>query len=105
MPDVSDTAPLGREEPPAKRKLPGLTGMVAAGLVVLACAVLAAQVWAWSGGHPGPGAGMVTGHGAAAVVAVSAQHVVDRRRGRWARVCAALVAAVALTVLLAFWWS
>ena len=63
------------------------------------------QVLAWVRDMPGPGALMVVGHLAVAVLAVVAQRFVDRRRG-WASVAAVLtVFAVAAAGLWFFWWA
>lgn len=110
MPEGSDTAELPRQaggEPGIsgrKRRLPAVSGTVAAGLAVLAVLVLAAQVWGWVNGHPGPGLWMVAAHVLAAAGALAAQRVVDAERGARARLCAALVGALTLVVLVVFWW-
>lgn len=82
----------------------GLTGTLTAGLVVLAVLVLAAQVWGWLNGHPGPGAGVVVGHVAAAAVALAAQRVADRERSARAAACQVLIGLLVLGVLTLFWW-
>ncbi len=88
----------------ALRLLRGLSGALAAGLVVLAV-VLGVAVWL-SGPDtvPGPGAGVVTGHGVGAAIAVGLQWVADRSRGGRAAVAAQAVLAVVVAVLWVYWW-
>lgn len=59
----------------------GFTGSLAAGLVVLSVVVLGAGALALFTGAPGPGPLMLAGHPVAAILALLAQRVVDRRRG------------------------
>lgn len=87
-----------------RNRFAGLTGTLAAGLVVLAVLVLAAQAWGWLAGHPGPGVAMVAGHVLAAVFAVAAQRVADRERGTRAAACQLVVGLLALGVLTLLWW-
>ncbi|RCW42816.1 hypothetical protein DFQ14_10872 [Halopolyspora algeriensis] len=82
----------------------GLTGSLAAGLLVLAVTLLGVQLWATNSGLPGPGAGVVIGHLVASVVALVAQAVADRRRGLAGGLSAAVVLAVVLGALWYWWW-
>ncbi|NIJ13944.1 hypothetical protein FHU38_004288 [Saccharomonospora amisosensis] len=82
-----------------------LTGSLAAGLALLALAVLAAEVFGWASGAAGPGALAVTGQVAGAVLALVAQGVADRARGRTAALAGLAVVALAAAVLWLFWWS
>ncbi|PXY19884.1 hypothetical protein BAY59_33030 [Prauserella coralliicola] len=95
-------------QPPSRRTgrwWRGLTGSLAAGLVVLALFVLGVQVVSWLGDAEGPGLVSVLGHLAGAALAVIAQLVVDRRRGRLAGVAALCVLAIAGGVLWLYWWA
>ncbi|MFC4004294.1 hypothetical protein ACFS2C_19905 [Prauserella oleivorans] len=84
----------------------GLTGSLAAGLVVLAIVVAVAQLVGWTTGADGPGMVALIGHLAGAAVAVAAQAlVIDRRRGAPAGVAAAGILAVAAATLWLFWWA
>jgi hypothetical protein len=65
---------------PARRSLlRGLSGLLVGGLAALALVLVAGWVYADRTGLPGPGIGMLLGHGLAAAVAVVAQAWVDRR--------------------------
>lgn len=99
-PADSERVRRGRGE----RRLVALSGTLAAGLAVLAVLVLAAQVWGWVAGHPGPKPGMLIGHLGGAGGAVVAQRVADRRTGRRAVLGAAVVLALVAAVLVVFWW-
>ncbi len=86
------------------RLLRGLSGALAAGLVVLA--VFLGVVKGFSGPEtvPGPTVGALVGHGVGAAVAVVLQWVADRSRGGRAAVAALAVLAVVVAVLWTFWW-
>jgi hypothetical protein len=83
----------------------GLTGALAAGLIVLALVVLGSAVLALITGTPGPGLFMVIGHPIAAALALVAQRFVDTRRGRAAGVAAVAVLAITGATLWFFWWA
>ncbi|MBK1788937.1 hypothetical protein [Prauserella cavernicola] len=83
----------------------GLTGSLAAGLLVLALFVLGVYIASAMGESEGPGIASVIGHLVGAVVAVIAQVVVDRSRGRVAGVAALCVFAAAGAVLWFYWWA
>lgn len=82
-----NTVPLPTpEDPPGEgrargRWLRGFTGSLAAGLVVLAVVVLGAGVLGLVTGAPGPGLFLLIGHPVAAILALAAQRVADRKRG------------------------
>lgn len=82
----------------------GLTGSLAAGLLVLAATLLGVQLWATNNGLLGPGADVVIGHFAACGVALVAQTVADRRRDTVGGLSAAFVFAVVLGTLWYSWW-
>jgi len=82
----------------------GFTGSLAAGLAVLAVVVLGAAVICAYLRAPGPAMASVIGHPAAAIVALAAQRVADRREGSVAGAAGVVVLADALFVLVYFWW-
>ncbi|MGB2721028.1 MAG: hypothetical protein WBG53_08465 [Rhodococcus sp. (in: high G+C Gram-positive bacteria)] len=87
------------------RLLRGLSGIVTAGLVVLAIGVAVTQYLGHSRGFPGPGGLSVAAHIVAAVVAVIAQRITDHRRG-FSAVLGAIVVFVATgLVLWTQWWQ
>lgn len=87
------------------RFLRGLSGIVTAGLVVLAIGVAVTQYLGHSRGFPGPGGLSVAAHIVAAVVAVIAQRIADHRRG-FSAVLGAIVVFVATgLVLWTQWWQ
>lgn len=87
-----------------RNRFAGFTGALAAGLGVLAVVVLGAQIYGWARGNPGPGIGVVGGHLAAAVVAITAQLVVDRQRGAGAATCQGAIVVLTIAVLALLWW-
>nr|WP_162146231.1 hypothetical protein [Amycolatopsis vancoresmycina] len=77
-------AEAGSATKPAKdrgRWWRGFTGSLAAGLTVLAVGVLVVGLVCLFTGAPGPGAASLVGHPLAAVLALAAQRVADRRVG------------------------
>lgn len=82
----------------------GLTGSLAAGLVVLAVTLVGVQIWADAHGKPGPGLGVVIGHFAPAAVAVALQALADRRRDLVGGVSALGVGISVLATLTYWWW-
>jgi predicted lipid-binding transport protein (Tim44 family) len=77
-----EESPAGEEKKPARgSRWRGLTGSLAAGLVVLALVVLGAGVLGLVTGAPGPGLFLLLGHVVAAILALLAQRVADRKRG------------------------
>lgn len=87
------------------RLLRGSSGIVTAGVVVLAIAVVVTQFLGRSRGFPGPGGLSVTVHIVAAVIAVLAQRVADHRRGVVAALGALAVFVIAGVVLWTQWWQ
>lgn len=87
----------------AGRLLRGVSGVLSAGLVGLTVVLLAGWAMTTRTGTAGPGTGMLLGHGAAAVVAVVAQVVADRRRDRTG-VLAAWAAIVLVAAVVAGYW-
>jgi hypothetical protein len=83
----------------------GLTGSVAAGLAVLAVGVLGVTVVCLVTGAPGPGLFLLIGHPVAAVAALLAQRVADRRNGPVAGVAGVGVLVIAFVALTLFWWA
>ncbi|WP_410639253.1 hypothetical protein [Amycolatopsis sp. lyj-346] len=81
----------------------GLTGSMAAGLVVLAVGVLVVGVICLFTGAPGPGAASLIGHPLAAVLALVAQRVADRRSGLPAAGGGAAVVLFAVSAATIFW--
>jgi hypothetical protein len=81
----------------------GFTGSVTAGLVILAAGVLAVGGICLYTGAPGPGATPLIGHPIAAVLAVLAQRVADRRNGLPAAGAGIAVMLFAISALTLFW--
>ncbi|MQA15453.1 MAG: hypothetical protein GEV09_15160 [Pseudonocardiaceae bacterium] len=88
----------------ALRLLRGLSGALTAGLVAVALALGAAEWLSGPDTVPGPGAGMVIGHGVSAAAAVVLQWVADRSRGGRAFLATVAVLAVVGVVLWTWWW-
>ncbi|KAA9155149.1 hypothetical protein FPZ12_030365 [Amycolatopsis acidicola] len=82
----------------------GFTGSLAAGLVLLAVIVLGAGLICLPLAAPGPGAAYLIGHPVAAVLAMVAQRVADRRQGRVAGAAGFVVVLIAAAALSLFWW-
>ncbi|MFI1463317.1 hypothetical protein [Nocardia carnea] len=82
----------------------GLSGSIAAGLVVLACVVVGAAMIGARRGFPGPGAESVGWHIAIAAIAVAAQVYSDRKRGAATFVVAVFVLGAATLLLWTQWW-
>jgi len=85
------------------RLLRGCSGVLAAGLVGLFVVLVAGWLFTTRTGSPGPGTGMLVGHGLAALAAVVAQVVADRRAGRPGAVAAWLVVGLAALILGGYW--
>ncbi|OXM42414.1 hypothetical protein [Amycolatopsis alba] len=108
-----DTEELATTPPPADEPAPagrgrfwrGLTGSLAAGMVVLAVFVLVVAGICLFTGAPGPGPLMLAGHPVAAVVALLAQRVADSRNGRVAGFAGLLVVVSVTAALSLFWWN
>jgi hypothetical protein len=103
----TDRLPVPRPRPrasPAGRVLRAVSGVLAGGLVALAVGLVAAWYLASGAGVPGPGAGVLVGHGLAAVAAVVAQVRADRRPDGRGALAAWVVVALAAAVLVLQWW-
>ncbi|HEY2095176.1 MAG TPA: hypothetical protein VGH72_01870 [Pseudonocardia sp.] len=88
-----------------ERLLRATGGALAAGLTVLAVAMLGVWALAFSNDDPGPRARLLVAHLVAAVLAVLLQRVADRRADRVGRAAAGGVLLVALVVSVVFWWT
>ncbi|MGW0519053.1 hypothetical protein [Crossiella sp. NPDC003009] len=85
--------------------LRGLSGSVAATVVLLAVLVIGAQIFAATESWAGPGWIAVGGHLLAAAVAVLLQSFADRRTGAGAWCAGIGVFVVAAVALWLWWWS
>lgn len=83
----------------------GLSGLVAGGVVALACVVLGAAVLGARRDFPGPGAQSLAWHLGAVLVVLGAQLVADRRRGPAALLGSATVLVTAGVLLWTQWWG
>lgn len=92
-------------EPRVAKIWRGISGVLAAGLVLLALGVIAVQVYAGRQDLPGPGADVVAGHVVAAVLAVLGQLFADRRTGWRSALASLAVLAVGGATLWVFWWA
>ncbi|WP_037316368.1 hypothetical protein [Amycolatopsis orientalis] len=100
--------PVGPGDPavPERRRFwRGLTGSLAAGMVVLATCVLVIAGICLFTAAPGPGPLMLIGHPVAAVLAVPAQRIADARTGRVAGFAGLGVVVSVTAALSLFWWS
>ncbi|KZB82398.1 hypothetical protein [Amycolatopsis regifaucium] len=111
-PDTEELAttplPASPDEPTANRRgnfWRGLTGSLAAGMVVLASCVLVIAAICLFTGAPGPGLLMLIGHPVAAVLAVLAQRTADARNGRVAGFAGLGVVVSVAAALSLFWWN
>ncbi|MGN2636122.1 hypothetical protein ACWEKT_10420 [Nocardia takedensis] len=87
------------------RVLRGLSGVVAAGTVVLALVVLGSAFIASGRGFPGPGGESIAWHLILAAVAIAAQIFADRRQGFAAFSGSMVVFLCAGILLWSQWWS
>lgn len=87
------------------RVLRGISGSVAAGMVVLALVVCGSAVLGVRRGFPGPGMSMVAWHIGLATVAVLGQIFSDRRRGLAALSGSLVVFVAAGYLLVTQWWN
>ncbi|MQY19896.1 hypothetical protein [Nocardia macrotermitis] len=83
----------------------GVSGVVAAGMVVLALVVAGSAVLGDARGYPGPGMKMVGWHVGLAVVAMVGQVFADRRRGLAAFSGSVVVFVAAGYLLVTQWWN
>ena len=81
----------------------GLSGLLVGGLVALALLLFAGWWYARRTGLPGPGLGVLVGHGLAALAAIITQAWVDRRADRRGTLVAAALAALVVAGLSLAW--
>ena len=103
--DDAEQAPVHAEPPAGGRWWRGFTGSLAAGLAVLAVGVLVVGLVCAITGAPGPGPVLLIGHPVAAVLALVAQRVADRRSGLPAAGGGAAVVLFAVSAVTIFWLS
>ncbi|HEX7661397.1 MAG TPA: hypothetical protein VF444_18135 [Pseudonocardiaceae bacterium] len=106
-PDSTPSADIGPVAPHRARPglLAGLTGLLTAGLVVLAVVVICAQVYSGTHGMPGPGAVTLCAHAGAALLAVPLQLSADRRPGARRWLCCTAILLITAAVLWFFWYA
>jgi hypothetical protein len=107
MPEQTAVDPSHRERTRkrgAEVVLRGLSGALAAALVLLALVVIGAGALAIWRQYPGPGTVELGGHGLAAVLAVLSQRFADRHRGPRSALAALGVIALAGATLWLWWW-
>ena len=100
----ADPAPA-RMAPWAVRAGRVVSGAVTGAVLILAVVVLGAQYLSGERGFPGPGSTSVSAHLFAAVVAVLAQIVADRRRGAVSLAACGVVIITASILLITQWWG
>ncbi len=102
---AGETNPESENEPKKARGRwwRGLTGSLAAGLVVLAVGVYGVAGVCLFTGAPGPGAVLLAGHPVAAALALTAQRVADRRTGLPAAGAGLAVVLFTISALTMFW--
>lgn len=101
--DVSPDTAADAPARPGGRWWRGFTGSLAAGLAVLAVGVLVVGVVCLFTDAPGPGPILLIGHPIAAVLALSAQRVADRRDGPQAVGAGLAVVLFTVSALTMFW--
>jgi hypothetical protein len=82
-----------------------VSGIVTGAVLVLMVLVCGAQYLGGDGDFPGPGTESVAAHVVAAVVAVVAQAIADRRRGSISVFAAIVVVFTASILLFTQWWG
>lgn len=102
----------GRERGPGNRSpekggavLRGLSGSLAAGLVVLALGLVGVQFWQSSQGEPGPEWPAVIGHLCAAALALVLQRAADHRRDAVGVLASVGVFVIVAATLWTWWWA
>jgi hypothetical protein len=81
-----------------------LVGALSAGLLVVAFALLAVQIWAGNNNLGGPGVPDVVTHFAVALLALVLCAAADRRRGFVGGLCCLLAFACVAATLWFWWW-
>ncbi|MEV0945716.1 hypothetical protein [Rhodococcus sp. NPDC049939] len=104
-PAPGDVPPREPRSPLPLRAIRALSGAVAAGLVLLLLVVIVSAYLGGGKGVPGPGTVSITAHTAAALVAIAAQWIADRREGMVAATASAVVIAAAALLLFTQWWG
>lgn len=108
-PSIEPPAHVGSGGDPARggglmgTVLRGVTGALAAGLLVLAMTLTGVQLWGLGNGGIGPGWIIVCGHWVSAFVALFLQVRADRGRTP-ANALQALGAALVVLASLTYWW-
>ncbi|MGW5749169.1 hypothetical protein [Amycolatopsis sp. NPDC003861] len=108
-PERFEPSPEAEESAPAEaakdrgRWWRGFTGSLAAGLAILAVGVLVVGIICLFTGAPGPGATLLIGHPIAAVLALLAQRVADRRNGPPAVGAGLAVVLFTVSAITMFW--
>ena len=90
---------------PRRSLLRGLSGAVAACVVILLLVVLASQIFFQLQGYPGLGWPAVGAHAVAAAIAILLQRAADRRGGAVSALLSLVVLLDAAATLWLFWWS
>ncbi|MFB9907387.1 hypothetical protein [Allokutzneria oryzae] len=96
---------IGRRNSLPRRLLSGLAGSLAAGVALLALAMIVVQVYATATGIPGPGIAEVIGHLVVAAVMVVLQQRADHEPGRVGLAMVFGVYVIAGATLWFWWWS
>ncbi|SDN08276.1 hypothetical protein SAMN04489726_4815 [Allokutzneria albata] len=106
MGDAGAVSPaIGRRNSLVRRLLSGVAGSLAAGVALLAVAMVVAQVYAGMTGIPGPGIAEVIGHLVVAAVMVVLQQRSDHEPGRVGLAMVFGVYVIAGATLWFWWWS
>ena len=98
---ASDTPRRGRRR---VSLLCSISGVLAAGQVVLLLIVTGVRVISWLHGYPGQDWWLIGWHVVAAVLAVVMQRFADRHNGPTSWVSSVAVIVVAFATLCVFWW-
>lgn len=96
--------PAQRRRTTFGRRWRGCTGSLAAGLAAFALFVLVVKLVSALLGAPGPKPASLIAHPLAAILALAAQRVADRRDGWLAGVAGAVVVIDVVLLLVFFWW-
>jgi hypothetical protein len=94
-----------RRPPLVTSALTAIAGVLVCVLVILAVGMVGAQIVAGQHGQPGPGAGTLGVHLAAAVVGIAGYRLASRRPGALPPVVCAALLVIAGLVLWFYWWA